>query len=391
MLRIARQLTPVWLATAMAVLAVPLWAQPPQEATGVSVRPVARFAQFTSTVVAEPHEHVAPPAADEEPQILQSLPPIPDMPGSLFQPAPPVGPPAANLERPYFQRDPLLDPLDWPQPGWFADVETGIIKPHVSFSTASQVTTVLGAKPVVQIGSAHLNTTAAPRFEVGYRLPSGFGEFSVSDRFFTSHGSDSVVGPAGLGNRSSSFSLNYTDIDYASRELTPWANWSLKFRGGLRFAQTSFSTSINEPFAAAAATGTAFYERQANRASGGGSHFGFELDRRFPARGLTLVSQADISDLLMRTHQQAAATLTALTPTGSFDTGSSSTTFLQQNPIVTVQIGLNYQSRRWTRSHFYVGYFGQFWYLFATDTTGVPTFPSHFDQEGVVLQWNWNH
>lgn len=391
----ARQLMQAWLAAAMAVLAAPLWAQSPQGAPGGSTRPVVRFAQLASAVAAEPQEQLAAPAADEEPEILRSLPPIPDMPASLYQPASSQVTPAPDFERPYFQRDPLLDPLDWAQPGWFADAEVGLIKPHVSFSAANQVTTVFGPK-TVQIGSAHLNMTAAPRFEIGYRLPSGFGEFSVSDRFFTGRGSDSFVGPAGLGSRSSSLSLNYTDIDYASRELTPWNNWSLKFRGGLRFAQTSFSTSLNEPFAGAAASGAAFFQTQSNRASGGGAHFGFQLDRSFPARGLTLVSQADIADLMMRTHQQAAAAFTALSPTGGFDTGTYNTTFLQQNPILTVQIGLNFQPARWRNSRLYFGYFGQFWYLFATDTTGqppapTPVQPSHFDQEGMVFQWSWNH
>ena len=389
MLRIARKLMLAWLATAMAVLAAPLRAQPPQEAPDGSTRPVVWFAQLASSVV-EPQEQVALPAADDEPQILQSLPPIPDMPASLYQPASPAVPPAPDFEHPYFQRDPLLDPADWPQPGWFADVEVGLIKPHVSYQTFNQVTTFLGATPVVQIGSAPLQFTAAPRFEIGYRLPAGFGEISVSDRYFTSHGNDR--GPLGNGSRSSSLSLNYTDLDYASRELTPRTNWSLKFRGGLRFAQTSFSTSLNEPFAAAAAAGGALYQTQSNRSAGGGAHFGVLLDRRFPARGLTLVSQADIADLMMRNHQQAAATMTTLTPTGAFDTGTFRKTFLQQNPVLTVQIGLNYQPSRWRNSHFYVGYFGQFWYLFATDTTNAPPGPpTHFDQQGVTLQWNWNH
>lgn len=401
MARMARQLeTCVLLAAALVWPAAPALAQTPSPAAPAPRRAAARMPQpRTAAATWQSEEVAAPTPDDDQPEILRSLPRPPEQPGSLFQEAV-FGPPAQDLEHPYFERDPLLDPSDWAQPGWFADAEVGVIKPHVSFATATPVPAgagVLTSAPVVQIGSAHFNWTAAPRLEIGYRLPSGFGEFSVSDRYFHAAGNDTITVPSGPASRHSSLMVNYTDLDYASRELTPWNNWSLKFRGGVRFAQTSFITTLAEPFAEAAAANSFFSQRQTNSASGAGPHFGLQLDRRFPRRGLTLVGQADIADLFMRTHQVSSGTLTTLTPAGGFDTGVANTTFIQQNPIMTFQLGLNYQPQRWRNSRLYFGYFGQFWYLFATNTRGVAEFPnspvqpSHFDQQGMVFQWSWNH
>jgi hypothetical protein len=387
----------VLLAAVLATSAAPAAAQQPLLGPAAPARPVVRSSQTRWVAADQAVEDIGAPVGEsQQRQILQSLPELPSQPRSLFDPAPPLGPPPRDLEHPYLERDPLLDPADWPQPGWFTDIDVGAIKPHVTYTIANPIQTQLNAAPIVQIGSAHLNCAVAPRFEIGYRLPSGFGEISVSDRFFNTGGSDTVLRPDGPAHRSSTFFLNYTDVDYASRELTPWANWSLKFRGGVRFAQTAFTTRLDESFAEAAAGSGVFAQTQSNRAGGGGVHFGVAADRRL-GRGWTLVSQADASDLFMRTTQTATATRTTMTPAGGFDTGSFGTTFIQQNPILTVQLGLNYQPARWRNSRFYLGYFGQFWYMFATDTTfaasppAPPVQPSHFDNQGVVLQWSWNH
>lgn len=388
MARMARQLGML----ALLALAWPAAAALAQAPLVVPAAPRRALARLPQSVAPSPEDEpiAAPIPENPQPEILQSLPDVPSEPRSLFTPAPPIGPPPADLEHPYFQRDPLLDPPNWPQPGWFADVELGAVKPHVSYPIANPIQTALNATTMVQIGSARLNWVVAPRFEIGYRLPSGFGEISVSDRFFNTGGSDTLLVRDGPAHRSSTFFLNYTDVDYASREFTPSANSSLKFRGGVRFAQTSFSTRLDEPFAEAAAGSGIFSQQQFNRSGGGGIHFGFEFDRRI-RRGLTLVSQADVSDLFMRTRQTAVATRTAVSPLGGFDTGSFGTTFIQQNPVLTVQLGLGYQPARWRNSRLYLGYFGQFWYLFATDTSTTPVQASHFDNQGVILQWSWNH
>ena len=76
-----------------------------------------------------PGSDVLAPETGWEPEFLRSLPRPPDQPGSLLQPAPPVGPPPPNLEQ-YFVHDPILDPPQWPKTGWFTDVQIDIIHPH---------------------------------------------------------------------------------------------------------------------------------------------------------------------------------------------------------------------------------------------------------------------
>jgi len=63
--------------------------------------------------------------------VLPGLPRPPDAPASLLK-APSAVPPYTcdPLPGPYFERDPLLDPPELPPPGWFADVELGVVGPH---------------------------------------------------------------------------------------------------------------------------------------------------------------------------------------------------------------------------------------------------------------------
>ncbi|HVA45853.1 MAG TPA: hypothetical protein VNH11_05640 [Pirellulales bacterium] len=394
MARMARQRwTLVLLAAALVWPAAPALAQAPLPGRA-RMRPIARSSQARRFIAEPMSEEIAPPSPNfEQPRILQSLPELPDQPASLFQPAPPPGPPAPDWEHPYFERDPLLDPVDWPRSGWFADAEVSVIKTHVNFSVP--ITTGLGTTGVVQLSPARLNWTAAPRLEVGYRLPSGFGEISISDRYFNAMGSDTFLGPDGPAARHTEFMVNYTDIDYASRELTPNPGWGLKFRGGLRAAQTFLGTRVDESLAQAAAGSRVFAQRETNRTTAFGPHFGVEVDRRFARQGLTWVNQVDVAEMFTRVRQEAFAATTTVTPTG-FDSGDTVTHFLQYVPVLTAQIGVSWQPPRWANSRLYVGYIGQFWYQFGTNSNvsfGPFLQPKYtqFDNQGITLQWSWNH
>src|SRR5262249_18999881 len=156
----------------------------------------------------------------------KSLPRPPEQPRSLFQPAPSPGPPPPDFER-YFESDPLLDPPQWGRTGWFSDVQISVIRPTIFFGEMRHgVVPPFGRRVIVAPGAAKQDWTAAPRIEIGYRLPSGFGGFSFSDRFFNTSGSGPFVGPAGSVTRSTSIGVNYSDWDYFSPEYTPWANWT---------------------------------------------------------------------------------------------------------------------------------------------------------------------
>ena len=125
-----------------------------------------------------------------EPAFLKSLPQPPDQPRSLVPGPAPIGPPPPDLEKPYFQWDPILDPPQLgQQPGWFTNVQIGVIHPHIFFGQMSHsCSTSPGQRVLVAPGAAGQSWTVAPRLEIGYRLPSGFGGFSFSDRFFSTSG-----------------------------------------------------------------------------------------------------------------------------------------------------------------------------------------------------------
>src|SRR5208337_4843643 len=232
-----------------------------------------------------PGSDVLAPETRWEPEFLRSLPRPPDQPRSLLQPAPPATPPP-NLER-YFVHDPILDPPQWPKTGWFTDVQIDIIHPHVFGNQwkVPDVMTSAGRSVNVATGVARLDWTVAPRLELGYRLPSGFGEFSVSDRGYYTDGSGPFSGPAGNFTRTSHLGVNYTDMDYASREYTQWPNWTMKWRAGVRVAYTWLDSTVSQPFNVAAAGNGVFADRAVNYTAGAGPHFGILLDHKLEQPG----------------------------------------------------------------------------------------------------------
>jgi ankyrin repeat protein len=63
----------------------------------------------------------------------------------------------------------------------------------------------------ITLQSAPLDWTVSPRFAVGYRLPSGFGEFSLGYRFLATQGADSSDQPLGPASLSSRLDINAVD------------------------------------------------------------------------------------------------------------------------------------------------------------------------------------
>ena len=61
-----------------------------------------------------------------------------------------------------------------------------------------------------------LDWTVAPRFELGYRFPDSFGDFSASYRFLTSEGRGTAINAFGAFDVRSRLDLNQLDLDYGS-------------------------------------------------------------------------------------------------------------------------------------------------------------------------------
>jgi hypothetical protein len=394
MARTARRLLSV--ACLGGILAMPVArAQAPASPPGAATPPPPIRSNYADIVEALPAP-IAPATAPAqeggwEPEFLQTLPRPPDQPGSLFQQAPAPGPPPPDFER-YFEVDPLLNPPQWGQPtGWFSDVQLSAIHPQIFFGQMKHtVVTPSGRGVLVAPGAANQDWTVAPRIEVGYRLPSGFGGFSFSDRFFNTSGTGPFVGPAGVTSRSTQLGVNYSDWDYTSREYMPWANWGMEWRAGIRLAETWIDSRVDQSVARAAAGTGVFATDVSNYTVGAGPHVGVELDRKFPVSGLSFVMRFDIANTFTRVRQLYSASTTALNSAGVPERGLYTSNFWQQVPILNYQIGMGWQPPRYPNVKLFVGYVYEFWWQIGSNSNLTPLNGgprAAFDNQGIVFQW----
>lgn len=365
----------------------------------------------------------AGPENTAELEFLKTLPHPPDQPASLLAPAPPLGPPPPDLERPYFQTDPLLDPPALGRPGWFADIDIGILAPHlvnqqslpVTFPAVSQPgSTVPGIPPgtppstvttspgqnfvsppmattpfavTVGVNAARLNWTVSPRFEVGYRLPSGFGGIAVSYRFLNAQGSQGVIGADGPAMLSSRLDYNIGELDWVSNEYTPWRLCEMRVRIGIRYLNDYWDSQANVPFAAAAAGSMIFNQRTTNSNWAIGPHAAVDLRRRLNFWGLSVLGYLELSEGWGRVRQNYFAAVTA-GPTGLPQAAQESISTSDAVPVLNTRLGLNWQPPAYANVHFFVGY--QLDYFWNTGRMGNFTEFGYFFDSGILLRGEWN-
>jgi hypothetical protein len=337
-----------------------------------------------------PDEVAVPPAeSDVAPEFLKTLPHPLDQPRSLLQPASSFVSAPPDFEQPYFELDPLLDPPQWPGVGWFWDVQVAGVGPHIQNQMIQTVGTTLGTSILVAPGNAPVSWTVAPRIELGYRLPSGFGEFSISDTGFTTNGADTVILPDGPAMRTSALQINYTDLDYLSREFTPWTNWGMKWRAGVRISESFTTTAVSQPFAQAAAGSGVLFSQASNATFGAGPHFAVELERCLSRSGFSLVGKVDVSDNYSIIRQRFAAVTTTFVSPGVADSGVQIDRFENQIVTLTGQIGLAWQPPRLPGTQFFVGYINQTWWNVMANENLLSQ--GQFSYQGVFLRAAWNY
>jgi hypothetical protein len=388
---VARNEERVMVRTAGLLLLLALWA-------GTPLAPEGR-AQTTDgpTAPAGPPQDrgsAAPPAAESawQPEFLRTLPRPPAQPASLLAPPPLLGPPPPDLERPYFQQDPLLDPPWMPPVGWFADLDVGILKPHLQnqlINTADHpLTFPNGTTVTVGLPAAQLDWTVSPRFALGYRLPSGFGEIYLAYRFMTSQGTDPVVSADGPAVLKSRLDVNLADLDWASQEFTPWKYVDLKFHFGLRYFYLYFDSQAYEPFAAAAAGTGILNARTTNSFVGFGPHAGVDLRRRLGVGGLSLVGRLDFSTAFGRIRQGFFASSTTLGPDGQPQTAVLYQAGSQSVPTLNARLGLDWYPPDYRNVRLFAGYQFEYWWnagRYNPSATPPGSFGEFFDQ-GAVLK-----
>jgi hypothetical protein len=325
-----------------------------------------------------------------EPDPLPGLPRPPDQPASLMLPAPPPGPHPAPLPGLYFEPDPGLDPPALPAPGWFTELEAGVLGPHVKNHLNGTVRLPgqpPGAMPDnVHVPEAELDWTVAPRVGLGYRLPSGFGEFVIAFRSLASDGSGSLPAAGGAVALKSRLDLNQVALDYASREFSLWPDWDMKWRFGLRLDYVYFDSLAAGPAGAVGGGATAFAARDTDRYVGFGPHWGLTLGRHLGCTGLSLVGQADGGLDLGRIRQGFFEDGTAA---GLPVAGQSHLSSSQAVPMLNVELGIGWRPPDYQNLRFFAGYQYSYWWNVGRLSI-TPTSRGELSDQGVLLRAEFN-
>ena len=346
---------------------------------GVIVSPPSGRAQ-TPADSPEPMGKAPPKSYDYNP--LPDLPRPAEAPASLLRPAPTAPPYSCDpLPGPYFERDPLWDPPELPQPGWVAALDLTALKPHVKNHLSGQPQFPGSPPDQVRLPSAGLDWTVAPRVEVGYRLPSGFGEFILGYRGFGSQGTGTFAGADGPATLTSRLDLNQVDLTYASREYSLWPNWEMKWFVGLRLSYVYFDSRADEDFAAAAAGSGVFEQRESNSYWGIGPHAGLELARHLDGTGLSFLARVDVTEQLGRVRQQFAEVSTS-PDLGTATFGNSGS---QAVPVLNVRAGLGWQPPQLPLVNLFLGYEYEYWWNVGRLST-TPDSRGEMSNQGITVR-----
>jgi hypothetical protein len=339
---------------------------------------------FSDRAMAQAPANPPPAASPAVAEILSSLPKPPDEPRSLFSPALPEGPPHSIVPDHYFQEDPLLDLPQLPAIGWFAGAEASLVGPHVKNELTNSVPFARPVEDTIALQSAQLDWTVSPRFDLGYRLPSGFGEFSLGYRFLASQGAESseqLLGPATL---SSLLDINSFDFDYSSWEICISDNWKMKWTIGGRLAFLYFSSQANQAFALPGSPDYFLDQRTTNFFAGFGPHAGLELTRQWRGTGLSLIGRADFATILGRVHQSFLEASSITPPTSPFASSELHVSGSQDVPMVTADAGIGWQPPAYPFAQFFVGYHFEYWWNAGRLSTSASR--GEISDEGVTLR-----
>jgi hypothetical protein len=329
-------------------------------------------------------------AADGE-GILKSLPKPPDLPTSLFAPAQPPGPGYNLLDVPYFVPDPLLDPPEFPPPGWFAGLELDVLKPHVKNQLTDTVQNATqaanGTSTTVALPNAPLDWVVSPRVFLGCRLPAGFGEVALAYRGLGTRGSVDIVGQDGPAALNSRLDFNIINLDYISREFSLWPNWNMKWTLGIQTLFLFFDSRADQLFDQAAAGSGIFQMRESNHFVGVGPHIGLELSRNVADTGLSLLMRADFTSNFGRLNQEFFTESTTLGPDGRPLAAQTHVANWLTAPTINAQVGIGWQPPSYPLVLFFLGYQYEYWWNVGKNLdTGSRA--DLWDQ-GIVLQATW--
>jgi Legionella pneumophila major outer membrane protein precursor len=358
--------------------------------TGLALTILAAAFLGQSSVRAQAPAAAPPP--DQAPTKVADYNPLPDLPRPLDAPRtlllpPPAAPTAegANLPGPYFDNNPLYNDPKLPPAGWYTAAEVDGVIPHIKDSLTGLVP--FGNLGVAQVSlpNAPLDFTAAPKITLGYRLPSGFGEFALSWKGFSTQGSDIAAGPDGPAALTSRLDVNQIDLDYLSREYSLWPNWEMTWNVGLRVSTVYYDSTMQESFAEAAAGSALFQQHASNSYWGVGPNAGLSLERHIGGTYLSFLTKVDATNLIGRVSQHFNATSTFADASGNLIAADSRYNATASVPVVNFQAGINWTPPQIPYSSVFVGYVYEYWWDLGRDSNN-PGSIGEMSNQGIVLR-----
>lgn len=303
--------------------------QPPAESPPGEPGPVVVTTLPHPSFSSEP---AGPGLLPPPPPNVLPLPPLPPPP-----PPCPIGPPPCiageDCNGRLLRGDPWLDRPCGQKPGWFANLELGILKPDLDDRLVALVDVGGLFTDIVLVPAADLAWTVSPQVELGYRFGQGAGELLVVYRNLASDGCGRIddfdfFGAAVLKTR---LDLNVVDLDYGSQEFALGPQWDMRWRVGVRIASVWFDSRAQDLL---------FGQRSSNSVLGAGPQGSLELARYLGTSRFALVGKVEGSSLLTRITQSFEETVSM----GGFPVlgGAVDQRDSQSVPTLRVQAGLSW-------------------------------------------------
>ncbi|HTU20403.1 MAG TPA: hypothetical protein VMG10_20230 [Gemmataceae bacterium] len=331
-----------------------------------------------------------PPPADSAEETLAAPAALAPPPPSAYVLPPPTWP-VYNFP----QVDPLLDRPYAAQPGWYTNVETNIVFPHLRNQLVAFVPNKLtGNTDGVQFPGNPLAATVAPRFEVGYRLPGNWGSIQLGYQFLTTQGSDqTTTGPRDVlqapASQVGSLDFNMADLTYVSRSFALGPFWDLRWGAGARMLTLYFDSRV-QLLNPGSTLGNVLSQTEGSGMYGFGAWAFCDLERKMPIPGLAIFGRFEGTDLESRIRQDYTETVygtvgTPLEFINRFDSAVAT-------PILREVLGVSYTVPRWNYSRFLLGYQYETFFEIGrlTGSGGIPDTRGQLDLQGVFLRAEFN-
>jgi Legionella pneumophila major outer membrane protein precursor len=320
-----------------------------------------------------PAQPPPPPPTLGPPRVLDPAGPVypglgPPPGGTVLPPPPPPPPPGAPFQDqngPLMVGDPLLDQPQFGRPGWFAEVDIAVLAPHFTDRLIHTVPLPGGINNTVSLPGADLDWTGSPRLELGYRMPEGFGEFSLAYRSVVAEGRATLFTPShDTGALKSRLNMNVVDLDYGSPESSLAPHWAMRWKAGVRFAAIYFDSrgALVLPDPEIPGGGTVM-ERVSNNFVGAGPHAGLELERHLFGTPLSLYGSIDGAVVVGHISQDFDQVWT-FDNTGAQVGGAIRDSGTQAVPVLSLQAGVRFAPCRSDGLQLSLGYvFEDWWYI----------------------------